>query len=52
MGLKTDSVVVVDNLATVLEREMDKILGKCTDLRPVEKALRKTFALNSESGND
>ena len=52
MGLKTDSVVVVDNLATVLEREMDKTLGKCTDLHPVEKALRKIFALNSESGND
>jgi len=49
MGLKMDSVVVVDNLATVLEREMDKIIGKCTDLRAVENALRKTFALDSQN---
>jgi len=48
MGLQTDSVVVADNLATVLEREMDKILGKCTDLHPVENALRKTFALGQD----
>jgi len=46
MGLRTDSVIVADNLATVLEREMDKIIGKCTDLCAVENALRKTFALD------
>jgi len=45
MGLLTDSVVVADNLATILEQEMDKIIGKCCDLNPVENALRKTFAL-------
>jgi len=48
MGLQADSVVVADNLATVLEREMDKIIGKCTDLRSVENALRKTFALDQD----
>lgn len=45
MGLQTDSVVVADNLTTILEREMDKIIGKCIDFRLVEDALRKTFAL-------
>lgn len=49
MGLKTNSVIVADNLSTVLEREMDKVIGKCTDLRSVENALRKTFALESEN---
>ena len=48
MGIKTDSVIVADNLATVLEREMDKVIGKCSDLGPIEHALRKTFGLNAE----
>jgi len=46
MGLQIDSVVVVDNLATVIEREMDKIIGKCTEWSPVADALRKTFGLD------
>ncbi|MCX6089875.1 MAG: type II toxin-antitoxin system PemK/MazF family toxin [Candidatus Atribacteria bacterium] len=48
MGLKTDSVIVVDNLATVLEREMDKRIGKCTEWFPVADALLKTFGLEKE----
>jgi len=48
MGLQTDSVVVTDNIVTVLKREMDKIIGKCTDLCPVENALRRTFALDQD----
>lgn len=45
MGLLTDSVVVTDNLATVLEREMDKVIGRCTEMEPVDTALRTTLAL-------
>lgn len=45
MGILMDSMVVTDNLATVLEREMDQIIGKCADLKGVEEALRMTFAL-------
>ena len=29
MGLRTDSVILTDNLATVLETEIDRPLGKC-----------------------
>lgn len=47
MGLQADSIIVVDNLATVLEREMDKIIGKCTEWSPVANALQKTFGLDS-----
>ena len=45
MGLLTDSVVVTDNLATVLEREIDQVIGDCTSMPCVEGALRKTLAL-------
>ncbi len=50
MGLQTDSVIVVDNLATILEREMDKRIGKCTKWFPVADALLKTFGLEKENG--
>nr|WP_207787859.1 type II toxin-antitoxin system PemK/MazF family toxin [Candidatus Thiosymbion oneisti] len=45
MGLRMDSVVVTDNLVTVLEREMDKVIGKCGEMGLVENALRTTLAL-------
>jgi len=45
MGLLTDSVVVADNLATVLDREVDKAIGACPDMTAVDHALRKTLGL-------
>ena len=45
MGLITDSVVVADNLATVLDREIDKVIGHCPVMLKVNDALRKTLAL-------
>jgi mRNA interferase MazF len=45
MGLIMDSVVVTDNLATVLDREMDKVIGSCTEMETVDAALRTTLAL-------
>jgi mRNA interferase MazF len=45
MGLLTDSVIVTDNLATVLEREVDKVIGHCMAMEEVDVALRKTLAL-------
>lgn len=32
MGLLTDSVVMTDNLATVLEDEIDRRIGQCNDM--------------------
>ena len=45
MGLITDSVIMVDNLATVHEREIEKILGHCPRMPDVEAALRTVLRL-------
>jgi mRNA interferase MazF len=44
-GLLTDSVVMTDNLATVLESEIDRAIGEWTDLAAVGTALRHTLGL-------
>jgi mRNA interferase MazF len=44
-GLRLDSVVMCDNLATVLENEIDSVLGRLTNLAAVEAALKRTLAL-------
>jgi mRNA interferase MazF len=45
MGLATDSVVVTDNLTTVLDREVDKMLGHCPEMGKIDAALRKALGL-------
>jgi len=45
MGLLTDSVVVTDNLATVLDREIDKTIGRCPGMDLIDSALRAVLAL-------
>jgi mRNA interferase MazF len=45
MGLRTDSVLMTDNLATVLEIEIDRQLGKMPDMSAVDVALRHTLGL-------
>ena len=45
MGLKTDSIVMTDNLSTVLETEIDRIIGRCNDMQAVDDALRHTLGL-------
>jgi mRNA interferase MazF len=44
-GLRLDSVIMCDNLATVLESEIDSVLGLLTNLGAVEAALKHTLAL-------
>ena len=44
-GLKTDSVIVCDNLATVLSNEIDRVIGNMSDMTPVDAALRRTLGL-------
>lgn len=44
-GLKTDSLILTDNLATILDNEMDRVIGSLTDLEPIDRALRHTLAL-------
>jgi mRNA interferase MazF len=43
-GLLNDSVVMTDNLATILDAEIDRVIGTLP-MRNVKAALRHTFAL-------
>jgi len=45
MGILSDSVIVADHLATVLPREIDKVIGRCTCMPEVETALRRLLGL-------
>ena len=40
MGLLTDSVIVTDNLATILEREIDRRIGSCPLMPAVDQGMR------------
>jgi mRNA interferase MazF len=45
MGLRTNSVIMTDNLATVLETELDRRLGNVPDMSAIDAALRHTLSL-------
>ena len=45
-GLRLDSVVMTDNLATILETEIDSILGALPQMTAVDAALKHTLALD------
>ena len=45
LGLRLDSVVMTDNLATVLETELDSKLGSLPEMSAVDAALKHTLAL-------
>jgi len=44
-GLRMDSVVMTDNLVTVLEAHIDRVIGSLGDMSRVDGALRHTLAL-------
>lgn len=44
-GLRLDSIIMTDNIVTVLENEIDSILGSVPDLEKINKALMHTFGL-------
>lgn len=46
-GLLTDSVVMTDNLATIAESEIDRVVGSL-EMPAVNKALRHTLGLGEE----
>jgi mRNA interferase MazF len=45
MGLRTDSVIMTDNLATIAHSEIDRVLGRLSDMQPVDIALCQTLGL-------
>jgi mRNA interferase MazF len=46
MGLRTDNVLLTDDLATVLETEVDRVLGHMSDTTALDAALRHTLGLS------
>ncbi len=46
MGLLTDSVIMTDNLATMLDTEIDQVIGHCGDMQAVDASLRHTLDLD------
>jgi mRNA interferase MazF len=40
-----DSLIMTDNLATIIENEIDRVLGCLGEMDEVDAALRKTLAL-------
>ena len=44
-GLRLDSVIMTDNIATVSDTEIDSILGRLPDMSAVDAALKHTLAL-------
>ncbi len=44
-GLRLESWVMTDNLATVLDSEIDSVLGRMSEMADVEDALKYTLAI-------
>jgi hypothetical protein len=40
-----DSVIMTDNLATIIHNEIDRVLGNLKEMSEIEAALRVTLAL-------
>jgi mRNA interferase MazF len=45
MGLLFDPVIMTDNLATILDSEFDRVIGRCDDMQTIDIALRNTLRL-------
>jgi len=45
MGLRTDSVIVVDNLVTIPDRAVEKVIGSCPAMGSIDSALKMLFQL-------
>lgn len=47
-GLLTDSVIMTDNLATILDQAVTRVIGFWTNVADVDRALRQTLGLDAE----
>jgi mRNA interferase MazF len=45
-GLRLDSIIMTDNLATVLDMEIDLVLGHLEEMKPVDEAVKHTLRLS------
>ena len=44
-GLLMDSVIATDNLVTIHESEIDRVIGRMVDMTEVDSALRTTLGV-------
>jgi mRNA interferase MazF len=44
-GLRTESIVMADNLATIFDAEIERIIGLWTDMALIDAALRNTLGI-------
>jgi len=44
-GLRMESIVMTDNLATVFDVEIDRVIGSWTDMAMIDAALRNTLGI-------
>jgi len=51
MGIQIDSVIVCDNLATVLNAQIDTMIGHCPIMPIVDVALKTILALHETEPN-
>lgn len=47
-GLLTDSVIMTDNLATIFDQAVTRVIGSWTNMVEVDRALRHTLGLDAE----
>jgi len=45
-GLKTDSIIMTDNLATIFYSEIDRTIGRWPDAEALDTALRHTLGIH------
>jgi len=45
-GLRLDSVLMTDNLATVLDSEIDSVLGRIIEMTAIDAALKHTLGVD------
>jgi hypothetical protein len=46
VGLRTDSVIALDNLATVPENRLPRPIGRCPDMSSVDEVLTELLGLD------
>ena len=46
MGIRTDSTIVTDNIATVFDAAINRSIGICNDMNKIDNALRKILRLS------
>lgn len=47
-GLRLDSVIMTDNIVTLIESRIYSVLGRINDMRKIDEALKHSFGLKEK----